>query len=92
MRDKNKKKLGIAAIWSLAISMLAGCSGSNSFKGGDNDAIEIYGPPEMLEDYIDDPDAGSGNEVNGDEISEDEDFNPEENEPSVIYGPPEMFE
>ena len=94
MKDKNKKRIGIAAIWSLALSMLSGCS-QGKFESSDNEPVVIYGPPEMFEENIDDPDVNTEGETDEDNTSDDEeqngDFDPSENEPEEIYGPPEMF-
>ena len=86
---KNKRAAGAAALFSMIIAVLSGCGRHvKSFEPSQNEAVEIYGPPEMLEYQ-----AEHGNLEGYDDVSlNEEEFDPSLNVEECIYGPPEMFE
>lgn len=90
------KKIGIFNALALTI---AGC---NSFNPSNNEAVGVYGPPEMFEEPADEDnlmqdeteekdDSEEGKSDNS-KSSIHEMFKPEENIIEDVYGPPEMFE
>ena len=85
--SKRKKITGIAAFFSMIAATLSGC-GSNSFNAENNQAVEIYGPPEMIEYQNEHGTLEGYNDVSKNE----EEYDPSLNVEECIYGPPEMFE
>lgn len=84
----NKKIKGFAALISMLVTAITGC-GKQDFDPSKNHNVEIYGPPEVFEQYNNGGVSDNNTEI---ETEIDEEYSPEENVPVCIYGPPEMFE